>query len=145
MSRNSESPIKAGEALGPFEYTITEEMVDMHLKAVDNKDPLFKDLQSDRRRLVPPCFSVRDFVYLLLQKEALSMSGIQTEQESEYFTPGFVGQRVVCRGKVVDQYIKRGRKYNVIDYWIDDINGQPVAKHRLTGIIFGKRRKRECH
>lgn len=140
MSRKNKSPIQVGEALGPVEYTITEEMVDMHLKAVDNRDPLFKELQPDRRRLVPPCFSVRDFVYLLLQREALSMSGIQTEQESEYFTPGFVGQRVVCRGKVVDQYIKKGRKYNVIEYWVDDINGQPLAKHRLTGIIFAERR-----
>lgn len=140
MIRRRKGTILAGEVLGPVEYTITEEMVDMHLKAVDNRDPLFNELQPDGRRLVPPCFSVRDFIYLLLQREALSMSGIQTEQESEYFTPGYVGQRVVCRGKVVDQYIKRGRKYNVIEYWIDDLNGQPVAKHRLTGILFAKRK-----
>lgn len=136
MNEQGSSPICVGETLGPFEYTIKQEIANMHLEAVDNNDPLFKNSLPDNRRMVPPCFSIRDYVYLLLQKGFWGRGGIHTEQESEFFNPSFVGQRVVCRGKVADQYVKKGRQYTVIDYWIDDINGQPLAKHRFTGIIF---------
>jgi hypothetical protein len=136
--RNRRS-IRVGDPLGPFEYTITEEMADIHLAAIDNSQPLFKSPSSDGRRMVPPCFTARDYVYLLLQKKAWGIGGLHTKQESEFFNPAYVGQRVVCRGKVAEQYLKKGKEYIVIEFQVDDINGKPLAKHRFTGLILRKK------
>jgi hypothetical protein len=133
--RNRRS-IRAGDTLGPFEYTITEEMADIHLAAIDNPQSLFKSPSSDGRRMVPPCFTARDYVYLLLQKKAWGIGGLHTKQESEFFSPAYVGQRVVCRGKVAQQYLEKGKEYIVIEFRVDGIDGKPLASHRFTGLIF---------
>ena len=128
--------IRVGDQLGPFEYTITEKIANFHLTAIDSADSLFKDPSSDGRRIVPPCFTAQDYVYLLVQKGIWGSGGIHTRQESEFYNPGCIGQRVVCSGKIAEQYVRRGKNVLVIEYQIDDINGRPIAKHRLTAQIF---------
>jgi hypothetical protein len=136
---SNQNSIHVGDRLGPFEYTLTEEMADIYLAAIDNSEPRFRNLPSKGHRLVPPCFTVRDYVYLLLQKKAWGIGGIHTKQESEFFNPAYVGQRLVCRGKVAEEYYKKARKYTVIEYQIDDSDGKPIAKHRFTGMVFQKK------
>ncbi len=131
--------IHVGDTLGPFEYTITEEMADIYLAAIDNSEHWLKNHSADGRRWVPPCFTVRDYVYLLLQKKAWGIGGIHTKQESEFFNPAYVGQRMVCRGKVTEEYVRKAKKYTVIEYQIDATDGMPIAKHRFTGLVFQKK------
>ena len=133
---NGHRSLRVGDKLGPFEYTITEELADIHLEAVGNEDPLYKNSPTGDRRMVPPCFTARDYVYLLLQEKSWGTGGIQAAQNSEFFNPAYVGQRVVCRGQVADQYFKKGKTYTVIEYWLNDVNGNPIAKHRFTGLTF---------
>lgn len=128
--------IRVGDQLGPFEYTITEKMADLHMTAINNADSQFKDPSSDGRRIVPPCFTAQDYVYLLVQKGIWGSGGIHTRQESEFYNPGCIGQRVVCSGKIAEQFVQRGKNFLVIEYQIDDISGRPIARHRLTAQIF---------
>lgn len=128
--------LRIGEKFGPFEYTITEEMVDLHLAAIDNSDAAFKNLSQDGRRIIPPCFTTRDYVYLFLQKGIWGSGGIQTAQESEFYNPGYVGQRLVCTGEVIERYVKKNKHYMVFEYRVVDGNGNPIAKHRMTTIVF---------
>lgn len=125
--------------MGPFEYTITEELADIHLQSVGSEDSLFENFSAADRRMVPPCFTARDYVYLLLQKKSWGAGGIHTAQESEFFNPAYVGQRLVCRGQVVDQYIKKGKTFTVIEYWVNEVDGKPIARHRFTGMTFENR------
>ena len=143
MMSNQKS-IHVGDTLGPFEYTITEEMADIYLAAIDNSEHRYKYPRSNGRRLVPPCFTVRDFVYLLLQKKAWGIGGLHAKQESEFFNPAHVGQRLVCRGKVAEEYYKKARKYTVIEYQTDDSDGKPIARHRFTGMVFQKKDSKDA-
>lgn len=136
---NGKRSLQVGDTLGPFEYTITKELADIHLESVGNEDPQFENSSAADRRMVPPCFTARDFVYLLLQEKTWGAGGIQTAQESEFINPAYVGQRLVCRGQVVDQYIKKGKTFTVIEYWVNDVDGNPIARHRFTGITFKSR------
>ena len=136
---NGQRSLRVGDTLGPFEYTITEALADIHLESVDSDDPLFENTLAADRRIVPPCFTARDYVYLLLQEKSWGAGGIQTAQESEFFNPAYVGQRLVCRGQVVEQYIKKGRSFTVIEYWVNDVDGNPIARHRFTGMTFQNR------
>ena len=86
--------------------------------------------------MLPPCFTAQDYVYLLLQKGFWGSGGIQTRQESEFFNPVCIGQRIVCTGKIAERYVRKGRTFLVIEYQIDEVNGLPIAKHRLTAQIF---------
>lgn len=133
---NSLNSMRVGDQLGLFEYTITEEMADIHLAAINNSDPLFKDRSSDDRRMVPPCFTAQDYVYLLVQKGFWGSGGIQIRQESELYNPAYIGQRVVCAGKIAERYVRKGKTFLVIEYQIDEVGGLPIAKHRLTAQIF---------
>jgi hypothetical protein len=136
---NGQRSLHVGDTLGPFGYTITEELADIHLESVGNEDPRFEKSSAVDRRMVPPCFTARDYVYLLLQEKTWGAGGIQTAQESEFFNPAYAGQRLVCRGQVVDQFIKKGRTFTVIEYWINDVGGNPIARHRFTGMTFKNR------
>ena len=135
--------IHIGDQLGPFEYTITDEMADLHIAAINNSDPLFKDPTSDDRRMVPPCFTAQDYVYLLVQKGIWGSGGIHTRQESEFYNPGYIGQRVVCSGKIAERYVRKGKIFLIIEYQIDAISGPPIAKHRLTAQIFENKKVRD--
>lgn len=128
--------LRVGDQLGPFEYTITEAMADIHMAAINNSDPLFKDPLSDGRRMVPPCFTAQDYVYLMVQKGIWGSGGIHTNQESEFYNPACIGQRVVCSGKIAERYVRKGKNFLVIEYQIDEIGGLPLARHRLTAQIF---------
>ncbi len=134
MSR--QNSMRIGDQLGPFAYTITEQMADIHLAAINNPDPLFKDRLPDDRTMVSPCFTAQDYVYLLVQKGFWGSGGIQTRQESEFYNPGYIGQSVVCSGKIADRYVRKGRTFVVIEYQIDGVDGSPIARHRLTARIF---------
>jgi hypothetical protein len=133
---NNLRSLRVGYKLGPFEYTITREMADMHLAAIDNQEPLFKNFSAAGPRMIPPCFTTRDYIYLLVQKNVWGSGGILTHQESEFYNPGRIGQRVVCTGMIAERYVKKGSHYLVIEYQIDDINWDPLAKHRMTAQIF---------
>ena len=133
---SNQHSIPVGDQLGPFEYTITEEMADIHIAAINNSDSLFKDPSSDGRKMLPPCFSAQDYVYLLVQKGIWGSGGIHTGQESEFYNPGYIGQRVVCSGKIAERYSRKGKNFLVIEYQIDEIGGLPIAKHRLTAQTF---------
>ena len=78
----------------------------------------------------------QDYVYLMVQKGIWGSGGIHTRQESEFFNPGYIGQRVVCSGKIAERYVRNGKNFLVIEYQIDEISGLPIAKHRLTAQIF---------
>ena len=140
---SNQNSIHVGDQLGPFEYTITEEMADIHIAAINNRDPLFRDSSSDGRRMVPPCFTAQDYVYLLVQKGIWGSGGIHTNQESEFYNPGHIGQRVVCSGKIAERYVQKGKNYLVIEYQIDEINGVPIAKHRFTAQIFKNKKVKD--
>jgi len=136
MTDKKETTLTVGTEFGPFAYTITEEMADMYIEAIDNQDPLYKKPGTNGRRVVPSCFSLQNYVYLLAQQSAWGLGGVHTAQESEYFNPLHVGDRVVSRGKIVDRYQKKGRNYFVMDYIVEIGQGTPLAKHRITGISF---------
>lgn len=141
---NGHRLLQVGDPLGPFEYTITQELADIHLEAVGGGDPLFKHPADAERQMVPPCFTARDHVYLLLQEKSWGTGGIQAAQESEFFNPAYVGQRMVCRGQVSEQYVKKGKTYTVIEYWIDDVDGNPIARHRFTAVAFQAAEVAKC-
>jgi len=61
---------------------------------------------------------------------------VHTAQNSEYFNPCYVGDRIVTKGKIIDQYAKKGRNYFELEYVVETVQGTLLARHTITGISF---------
>ncbi len=136
MNPDKKNSLPVGTELGPFTYTITEEMAELYLEANDNRDPLYEKTDATQRRMIPSCFTLQNYVYLLAQKSAWGLGGVHTAQDSEYFHPCYVGDEIINWGKIVDRYQKKDRDYFVMEYWTETRDGTLLARHKITGITF---------
>jgi len=60
--------------------------------------------------------------------------GILAKQEFQFFCPVFIGDQLVCRARVVDRFLKKDRKYVVIEINTFNQDEQQVSHVRIEAI-----------
>lgn len=125
--------IQPGQALGPVEHEVTAEMVRDYGIATGDPGP---GPGEDGEPLAPPAM-VTIFSTALLGDASVNRpsGGIHAKQAYRFLAPLRVGSRVTTRGRVLEKFIRNGRKTIVYEAITCDERGVEVARCIVTSII----------
>jgi acyl dehydratase len=119
--------IKTGDPVGPFEYELTDELVDRHLRATE------QDRYPDAR-LAPVSLLAADGVQLADRFFDISQS-VHAGQRLEVVRMPVMGERLRVTGQAREKFVKRGRRYVVTDIITTGDDGDVVARGTTTGVL----------
>lgn len=119
--------IRSGDAIGPFQYELTEQLVERHLRATE------QDRYPDAR-LAPVSLLAADGVQLADRFFDISQS-VHAGQRLEVVRVPVVGERLRVVGRAREKFVKRGRRYVVTDTVTTGPDGDVVARGTTTGVL----------
>ena len=114
--------IEIGEDLGSLDYVMTAKMIADYRRVVDNPHAAY------------PTIAARHPANLFYRRYSGRMRVPNTGQESEYFNPPFAGKRITVTAKIVDKYIRREKRYLVIEARAVDEDERLIEISRLIGM-----------
>ena len=122
-----------GEELGPVEHPLSKETVQEFANAVDDRCRWYTCESPFGPAIAPPTFVCGDYVRLIESTyDSAGPGWLHAKQESQFRNPAAVGTIIRVEGRIVDKYIRRGRKYIVLDYICASKEGLEVSRHRST-------------
>jgi hypothetical protein len=112
---------KVGDALEPYEYVITQDMLDEYRAIVDNPHASYPTVAGRH--------SLRAWTNRYGPATLMNVGA-----ESEYFNPVIPGKRIRVEARIVDKYIRRDKPYILVDSTAVDEDGRLIEKSRLVGM-----------
>jgi len=88
----------------------------------------------DGLRLAPPGISIYMHPKMRFAKLVNLRAAIWAKSEQEFFGPKKIGSKIFITGRVADKYVKRGRKYVVLEFETTNGNGEIILKSRETAV-----------
>jgi hypothetical protein len=113
--------VQVGEALEPFEYVITKEMLNNYRLIVGNPHAAYPTVAGRH--------ALRAFTNRF---GPVGLSNVGAE--CEYFNPVVPGKRIRVEAKIVDKYVRRDKPYVIVDSTSVDEDGRMIEKSRLVGM-----------
>ena len=110
--------VEIGEALGSYEYILTQEMLDSFRLAVDDPDAPF------------PTLAVKHDATAFALVYQDNTGAVNAGNEVEFFNPPIPGKKVKVTGRVADKYLRRDKPYLVIEATAVDEDGRLLEKLR---------------
>lgn len=124
----------------PFEMPIDADTVDRFLTAIgEDRGSVYGSRETAEawgydHPLAPHSLAAVYARLSYLKNYTMPGGGILARQEFQFFRPVFIGDRLVCRAKVVDRYLKKERRYVVIEINTSNQEGQQVSVVRIVAI-----------
>ena len=140
-TRKTVDQYEIGEEFEPFEFTVTPEFNQRFIDAVEDDDPRYVEGGDGGGPLVHPGLflnqtnSTRSPSYFLPE----GVAGIHAKDEVEFLAPGRVGKTFRVNWKMLEKYMKRERRYWVIECTIVDEDGLAVLR-KIATETFSRRR-----
>jgi len=129
--------INVGDELVPREFILSEDLIQQYEKIIGTNLFYSKDSPFGYR-IAPPsiatAFLVHSFYATYPQLERVS-GRLHAKQEFEFIRPLRSGQKFVTTGRVVDKYIKRGKKYICYELIYKDIDGNELIKAKYYEML----------
>ncbi len=110
--------VQIGEELGSYEYLLTQEMVDLYRRAVDDPDAVF------------PTIAVKHDATSLAMAYDDQTGGINAGNEIDLHNTPIPGKTIRVTGRIHDKYIRRDKPYLVIEATAMDEDGRLIEKMR---------------
>jgi acyl dehydratase len=119
--------IRPGDPIGPFEYELSETLVDRHRRATEQAP--YPD-----EALAPVSILAADGVQLADRFFDISQS-VHAGQRVEIARIPRIGERLRVTGEAREKFVKRGRRYVVTDTVTSGEGGAVVARGTTTGVL----------
>jgi acyl dehydratase len=129
---------EAGDTYEPLDFTITPEINQQFLFALEDFDPQYVGGDGAGTALVHPV--------LLLHMSARTRSpsfrlapdsgSIFAREHVEFLNPARVGQKLRTTWRIAETYEKRGRLYHRITITIDADDGTPILRREMHDTVF---------
>ena len=133
--------IEIGREFDPPEVILSEEAVRKYLQAVEDNSAIYRDKDAAEDEGVgwpvapPTTAAIFSRTSVLLQKEGkLPPGAIHARQEFQFVSPTRPGDTLTTKAKVVEKFIRKDRKWMVIESTTKNQRGETVVIGRLTGI-----------
>ena len=105
-----------GEALGSYEYILTQEMVDTFRESVDDPDAQF------------PTLGVKHDATAFAMVYDDQIGTVNAGNQVEFFNPPIIGKKIIVHGRIADKYLRRDKPYIVIEAIATDEDGRLIEK-----------------
>lgn len=133
--------IDIGRDFDPPVLNLTEEAVGKYLQAVDDDTPIYHDQKAAEAAGVgwpvapPTTAAIFSRTSVLLQKAGKMPPGsIHARQEFQFVNPFRPGDVLTTKAKVAEKFVRKDRKWMVIESTTTNQNGEVVVIGRMTGI-----------
>ena len=122
--------IPIGMELGTWEITLDDKTIN---DRIDLAQWEAREL-IDKFRLAPPGISIYLHPKMRFAKIVDLRAAIWAKSEHEFFRPKKIGSKIFIHGQVIDKYLKRDKKYFVLEFETRDENGEMLLRSRETAI-----------
>ena len=129
--------VYVGQALGPVEHHVTEQMIRDYAEASGDTQPWHTQGAPPYDGLIGHPAMATIFSTRLLGRSGIDRpsGGIHAKHEYEFLGAVKAGQTVVTSGKIIEKYERRGRKYLVCEALTVDEAGRPIARCKYTQAV----------
>lgn len=130
--------LHAGDEYAPLEFTVTPDLNQQFLYAVEDFNPLFIDGRDGRPPLVHPVLLMhmsprtRSPSY----RQAPGMGSAFARDRSTYLAPAYVGSTFRVTWTVTSTYEKRGKIYQDYVALVRDSHGMEILRRELASTFF---------
>ncbi len=120
------SDLETGDVFEPIEYELTAFIASEYAHGVEENWEGFHGPFNGQRQMRPPTMIHADKMRILernctKEQRISGMKGpnarVHYEYNATHHSNAFVGETLICSGRITDRYIKRGRTY--IDYYLE--------------------------
>ncbi|HWP47633.1 MAG TPA: MaoC/PaaZ C-terminal domain-containing protein [Candidatus Limnocylindrales bacterium] len=137
--------IEVGEDLGPYQHPLTKQLVQKYCAAIDSTYPWQILENSTPIPVVPPTL-IGNLSFRLLETKFYRQPGtIHASQEMKFFRPIRLDRKLFSRGRMLDKYIKRGKRWVVYEAYFYHEDEQDLGYSRITEVLPGFVREPEEH
>ena len=140
LDRKPADQMDVGDEFEPLEFTITPELNQQYLFAVEDYHPRYLGGGDGGQSLVHPALLL-NFSNTTRSPSYVVSPGLGTlhaGEETRFVRPATVGDTLRVTWRVVDRYEKRGRVYHVREAVVVDGTGRTVLVRRLTSTYSSK-------
>lgn len=122
-----------GEIYDTVPFVVTEERIKMYIDGTEDFNPVYVDEKeagvSQFGGLIAPPTIVVPIVFASLPTDSwVKMPGaINPGQTLELGVPVRAGDTLSCQSKLIDKFIKRNKKYAIVEFRITNQNGEFVC------------------
>jgi acyl dehydratase len=128
-SQENYEAIPIGMDLGTFEMTLDEETVKNRIGLVQ-----WQAKGLAEKGFAPPGITISHHARMKFEALPEMKVSIWAKSEQEFLKPMKLGSKIFIRGRIVDKYVKRGRKYMVTDLETVDEAGEVLLRSRETAV-----------
>lgn len=114
--------IPVGEDLGVMEYVLTAEMIADYRRVVGNPNAAYATV------------AARHPANLFYRKYKSLMRVPNTGHDSQYFNPPVADKKMIVTATIADKYIRRNKKYIIVEAKAVDEDGRLIEISRLVGM-----------
>ena len=124
--------VKIGDSFGPLSYKVSTQANDRFYKVTRADNSWYRDTSPYGGPIVPSTLpSGDDFPLIGVELE----TGVHAKHYFRLYQPLLVGDEATAIGTVTDKYLKRGYRYMVFDYTLQDAGGKKLCANRITFAI----------
>lgn len=114
-----------GQDLGSYDYHLTEAMIAGYRQSVGNPGAAY------------PTVAARHCLHLYNTFYPAGPRLLNAGHECEYYSPPEANATVTVTGKIADRYIKRGKRFVIVETYAHDASGNPIELSRIIGLVEG--------
>jgi len=128
-----------GREFKPYEYTMTKETIRKYAEAIADKNPLYNDEEAAKESpygsiIAPPTSAAIYSISAYKTEGKTPPGGIHARQKFEFVKPVLPGDRLEIIARVKDKFIKKERKYVILDVTTTNQKGEVVVRSEMTAI-----------
>jgi 3-hydroxybutyryl-CoA dehydratase len=129
--------LEVGHTFSPLFYPIDQGLIKDYVDTVGDQNPLHRDPSSAQaagyRQIVAPPTIAALYVLKAYRTDAMPPpGGVQVRQRFKFYEPILAGDVLRVQAWVADKYVRRGRKYLVIDSVAQNQKGAEVVWSEST-------------
>lgn len=123
-----------GDEFEPLEFVVTPELNQQYLYAEEDFHPRYLEETESGTPIVHPALllNMSNTTRSPSYRVSPGLGTIHAGEETEFFNPAQVGNKLRVSWKVIDRFEKRGRIYHVREAFMVDDAGRPIIRRRLT-------------
>jgi 3-hydroxybutyryl-CoA dehydratase len=131
--------LQIGKEFEPYHLAITQGVVDNFLQAIGEEDSIYANVGVARKwgfdqPLAPQSLAAVYARASYLKDYNMPGGGILAKQEFHFSHPIFVGDEIICKARVADRFLRKERKYVVIEIVTHNLKGQQISLVRIEAI-----------